>query len=122
VPLPPGFQIIFDNINLNKTSNAKTLARNTHHDFVHAYALLDDVNVQELDDSFCQKDVMQVPNSEFILSMKDQVEIKHTLEILVQRSLADHIPFFREKCSLMTTEHIPHKYSDIMAKKSTIVS
>lgn len=120
--LTAGYQIIFDNLNIGKHAHAKSTKRNQHLDLVHAYCILDDVNVEHLDNTGPKADILNIPNSQFLLSKKEHSEIREQFKVLVQRAMAEHIPFFKINCSDYVIHHIPHPYQDQMARKSTIVS
>lgn len=120
--LYPGFQIVFDNLNIGKKAHAKTVCRNKHLDLVHGYAILDSANVEYMDDSGPMDDILTKPNSSFILSKGEHRQIRDTLKILVQRCMVEYLPFFREHCATFVVKHIPHPHEDSMAQKSVIVS
>ena len=67
-----------------------------------------------------QKDLLSLPNSAFLLSMAEATKLKEDFKVLVARVLVTNIPQLSFLKSIVP-QHIPHKYQQEMANKSTII-
>ena len=67
------------------------------------------------------RDITSLSNLKFFPTVDDQKFQRHNYTVLVSRVLVEHLDCFsalKDVCIF----HIPHKYSDKMAKKSEVVS
>lgn len=67
-----------------------------------------------------QKNICLLPNSIFLLSSAEATKLREDFKVLVTRHLVDNISQLSFLKSIVP-QHIPHKYQQEMAKKSTIV-
>jgi hypothetical protein len=67
-----------------------------------------------------QKDILSLPNSTFLISLAEATKLREDFKVLVARVLVTNIPQLTFLKSIVP-EHIPHKYQQEMAKKSTII-
>ena len=120
--LHPGFQIVFDNLNFHQTVRHKTLDnKNKQFNLVHAYAVIDRVNCEHLDNSRPQARVEDLPNATWFMSTDDHQLLKDELNILWQRAIVKFMPCFQHFAPVVA-EHIPHEYLQESTRKSEIVS
>ncbi len=119
----PGYQINFDNLNLQREARHKTSNNtNARFDMVQIIAVQDRVNVETLDDSERNYTVSTANPKLWILTKTEYEKLQLTLQELVKRILCQQMQFFRENYSHLTTEHLPHKYAKEMKQKSNVVS
>ena len=67
-----------------------------------------------------QKDLISLPNSTFLLSPVEAEKLREDFKVLVARILVANIPHLAFLKSIIP-QHIPHKYQQEMATKSTII-
>ena len=67
-----------------------------------------------------QQDLLSLPNSTFLLSSVEAKKLREDFKVLVARVLAANIPHLSFLKSIIP-QHIPHKYQQEMAVKSTII-
>ena len=88
--------------------------------YFHAYAALNRIDTQYLDDSKAIGEVGDLPLSTFLPSSDDCAMLSANFVVLVARILVQHMPFLEafRKC---VPQHIQHEYSEVMKQKSTVV-
>ena len=67
-----------------------------------------------------QQDLLSLPNSTFLLSSVEAKKLREDFKVLVARVLVANIPHLSFLKSIIP-QHIPHKYQQEMAVKSTII-
>lgn len=67
-----------------------------------------------------QQDLLSLPNSTFLLSSVEAKKLREDFKVLVARVLVANIPHLSFLKSIIP-QHIPHKYQQEMAAKSTII-
>jgi len=120
----PTFKLVGDNLDLYIRPRSETAdhhAESKH--FFHAFAVRDRIDVSSFDNTFPSLDISSI-NLEDVLPQQDDVKkLKENLMILVSRKIRKFMPFFRKHIdSGAISQHIEHKYSDEMSKKSEVVS
>ena len=70
-----------------------------------------------------RRNILEVEEENWLLSEWEfQEHIYRPSAIIIQRILCSHMKYFKDNFVDLVVEHIPHKYSSEMAKKSKIVS
>ncbi len=117
----PGFQIIGDNIDLHvKPKHMTSTNQNKDIHWFNLNAILNRVTGNDLSDSKSIKSMADMASIDFLPSQDDNLAFLADLIPLAARVVADKIPAF-QKFKGCAVGHIPHKYSDVMAKKSNQV-
>lgn len=115
-----GFAILFDNI--DGTVNRRHMTKeNQNLDFhwVNHKVVMNRVSGNKQDSS--PRNLLDVSNIKILPSVQDQKKQRQNYIVLVSRILVEHLEsfaLFKEVC----VQHIPHKYSKEMARKSESVS
>ncbi|XP_078590946.1 uncharacterized protein LOC144870520 [Branchiostoma floridae x Branchiostoma japonicum] len=118
----PGISFTFDNVDICQRVRHKTSQNsNIDHHFVHAYASLDRVNVQDLPDDQPIADILTVPLQEFLPSKEDRSSMREDMVTIASRKVVENMPFFNKYFKDCVTEHIPHMYSEQAKLKSHVV-
>lgn len=115
-----GFKMVIDNIDKtvkprNQTIDAQT--QSLH--YVQVYAVKDQVDFSQL-----SKTAPSPGRSiyDILPTTSEYQKLKDNFAILVAHIIVKHIPYFTQDFSGLLVNHIPHKYSSEMAKKSEVVS
>lgn len=118
----PGFVIAFDNIDLqSKVKNMTMSKQNRDIHWVNHKMFINRVHGNSLPCNGPHCDLLEVPNSNFLPSIKDQERQRFNYIVLVSRILTQYFDAFgplKDVC----VQHIPHKYSKEMSEKSTKVT
>ena len=116
------FQLIGDNVDIEKHASHQTLEkRNQNHHWFHIMAVRDRVEDKILSDIKPKADIKKLPLHTFLPSVEDCQHLHKEFVILAVRVLVENLSAFKQ-FSKVVPEHIPHKYSSVMSKKSEIVS
>ena len=86
--------------------------------FVHSYAVKDRIEFCHLS----SKAASEVNIFAVIPSADDLKCLKSDFTVLVSRLIVEYIPFFSEDYKGLPAEHIAHKFSEEMSRKSEVVS
>ena len=82
VNLQPGFQIIFDNLNLKEKVRHKTAKnKNKQHNLVQSYAVLDRINLEGLPNESPISDAKDLPTDSWWLPKKEQQAMKTEMTV-----------------------------------------
>ena len=87
----------------------------------HSFAVPDRPDSTHLHNSSQVGDIDKLPPLAFLPSIEDCVKLRQDFIIMAARVITEKIPcfFHLNKC---VPQHIPHKFSQAMARKSTVVS
>ena len=114
----PCYQIIGDNIDLHiKPNHMTSTNQNKDIHWFNLNAVLHRVTENDLSDSKPSKSITDMESVDFLPSQDDNLAFLTDLIPLAARVISDKIPAF-EKLKSCVIRHIPHKYSDVMAKES----
>ena len=115
----PGFAVIFDNIDLEiKTKNMTMSNQKTSHHWVNHKMVINRVSgMNTLKKS--PPDLQDVPNQSFMPTIPEMQSQR--LDYIVSRMLVEYFAALSPFKDVVT-QHIPHKYSKEMSKKSTKVN
>ena len=114
----PCYQIIEDNIDLHiKPKHMTSTNQNKDIHWFNLNAVLHRVTENDLSDSKPSKFIKDMESVDFLPSQDDNLAFLTDLIPLAARVISDKIPAF-EKFKSCVIRHIPHKYSDVMAKES----
>ena len=91
------------------------------HLWANAFAAVNRVNPQGLDDNNICLRASSIPLSAYLPNISDSDMLKERMTCIVSRILVTHLDFFKEYSDVVVW-HIPHEYSQEMTEKSTIVS
>ena len=120
--LPYVYIIVGDNIDKRvtpRTMRVENQVQSLH--YFHAFAALSRVETLHLDDTKPIGDVKDLPLSTFLLSPEDCSALRDDYVILISRILVRHLTFLQPFSSCVP-KHIQHAYSEVMRKKSIVVS
>jgi hypothetical protein len=113
-----GFTIAFDNIDLLLHRTNMTAAKqNTDIHWVNHSMFVNKVSGKLMLIEAPRRELIDVPNMEFLPSARDQVQQRHNYAVLVSRILVEHFEAYaplRDAC----IQHISHKYTKEMSQKS----
>jgi hypothetical protein len=116
----PGFVIPFDNINFHLARRNMTMTeQNKDVHWVNHAMVENRVSGNHLSTEK-EKDILDIPNLQFLPSVDDQRRQRVNYIVLVSRMLVDYFEafaVFKDVC----VRHIPHKYSKEMSVKSSKV-
>lgn len=94
--------------------------QNTDLHYFASNLIVERVPCDHLSTTSPQKDILSLPNSAFLISLAEATKLREDFKVLVARVLVTNIPQLTFLKSIVP-EHIPHKYQQEMAKKSTII-
>lgn len=116
------FQVIFDNVDVViKVSDMTEENQNVDsHDCVKAY-VMNRVGGNDLSTDSPRRKLNDVPNGEFLFDKDDHKKQRSDYITLVQRVIVEDIQCLT-KMKDCVVQHIPHKHSKEMSKKSQMVS
>ena len=89
--------------------------------YFNAYVVQDRINTSQLAEKHANG-IPQLHMSDFLPTAGDYSPLKNTFAILISRVLCQHMHFFKQNFSDVIIHHIPHEYTEEMAKKSIVVS
>ena len=116
-----GFKIIGDNVDLYihvRDMRQKHQNRSIH--WFHLYAVLNRVPSSHLDNAKPQKELRDVPNSDFFLRNSEYTLILTAITEIVSRILVNNLTIFQGMQNSVRW-HLEHKHSTEMAQKSVQV-
>lgn len=114
------FAILFDNIDGQmKRRNMTKENQNYDYHWVNHRVVINRVLANNLDQS--RKNVLDVSNIKLLPTVQDQKHQRYNYTVLVARMLVEHFDFFKSFKDVCV-QHIPHKYSKELSKKSESVS
>ena len=115
-----GFKMVIDNIDKTVKPRHQTIdAQSQSLHYVQVYAMKDRIDFSQL-----SKTAPSPGRSiyDILPTTSDYQKLKDNFTILVAHILVKHVPYFTQDFSGLLVNHIPHKYSLEMAKKSEVVS
>ena len=113
----PFYLIIFDG--QMKRRNMTKENQNYDYHWVNHRVVINRVLANNLDQS--RKNVLDVWNIKLLPTVQDQKHQRYNYIVLVARMLVEHFDFFKSFKDVCV-QHIPHKYSKELSKKSESVS
>lgn len=117
-----GFIIVGDNIDRTVHARHQTLeSRNRSLHYFNSYAVLDRCNFSNLSEHHTIPDLVSNDITELLPSEKDLDTVLKNFAILTGRMLTVYLPGF-ESYKTYSIQHIEHKYSAEMNKRSDVVS
>ena len=121
-----GIKLVIDNVDKNVVPRNMTSEEQTKSlHYVHMYGVEDRINIDHLSDDPPDRKA-PVPTAEVfktILPSPHDNEIMATyFSKLVARVLVTHMPFFKVTFADVVDWHIPHQFSQEMARASVVVS
>ena len=117
----PDVQFIGDNVDLTQKASHETVERKKQdHHWFHLMAVKDRVVAEDIPKK-SPTDIKKLPLQTFLPSIEDCHNLHTELTVLVARVLVAHLVSFKAFSDLIP-QHIEHKCSAEMAKKSEIVS
>ena len=117
----PDVQFIGDNVDLTQKASHETVERKKQdHHWFHLMAVKDRVVAEDIPKK-SPIDIRKLLLQTFLQSVEDCHNLHTELTVLVVRVLVTHLVSFKAFSDLIP-QHIEHKYSAEMAKKSEIVS
>lgn len=117
----PGFIIGFDNIDQQLQRKNMTLsAQNRSYHWVNHKMITNRVSGCDLPSENPKSDIVEVPNIKFFPSYKDHQQQHLDYGILVSRILVEYFDEFKQ-LKAVCIQHIPHKHTSEMSKKSSKV-
>ena len=121
--LMPGYQICFDNLNLQRHArNKTTINKNERYDMVQSIAVQDRVNVEGYDDNDRNFTLRTAKPQMWMLTKVEYGKLRTTLQELVKRIICKQMKYFRDNFDHLVSLHIPHQFQKEMKQKSTVVS
>lgn len=114
-----GYKLVFDNINMFiKPRYMRSDSQNKSLDFVQVYSVQDRIDFSPL----LSHRSAEVNLYDTILPTSDDyVSLKNDFAVLVSRMITTHLVFFSKDFKGFVQQHIPHRYSSEMCKKSEVV-
>lgn len=114
-----GYKLVFDNIDKNvkpryMRSDSQTLSLH----YVQVYGVKDRIDYSSLSG----EKPTQVNLYSVLPDTTDYDLLRKDFTILVSRIIVKYLPFFNTHFKKSVVQHIPHKYSTEMCKKSEVVS
>ena len=122
MPLCTTYKLVGDNIDKNirpREMRSDYQTRSLH--FFHSYALLDRVDMSGFSEKMPEVDMSHIDLKNLLPSSVDAEVIQKNFAVLVSRTLAKYMPFFKTFCRGME-RHIPHEFAHETAQKSEVVS
>lgn len=117
-----GFIIIGDNIDKTVHARHQTLdMRNRSLHYFNSYAVVDRCDFSQCAENHIVPDLSSYDVSTFLPTSTDLNKLLQNFSVLVGRMLTKYVPGFAAFQNL-SIEHIEHKYTDEMSKKSLVVS
>lgn len=116
---PPTYCAVIDNFDLrieaaDMTSDNQT--KDIH--WCNHSVILDRVSALDSADEKPIANILDVPNATFVPNVADQCNILKDFIVLVSRVFLEHFSKFQNTFRDVVPQHIPHKYSNEMRKKS----
>ena len=116
------YQIIGDNVDIHQRASHQSMERRDRdHHWFHLYAVRDRVTGVELPNDSPTADISQLPLNTFLPSVQDCNSLRSEFGVFISRVITEKIPYLHT-CRDIVLQHIPHKYSTEMMRKSEIVS
>lgn len=118
-----GFSLCFDNVNLRTTVRHQTRdAKNKMFNMVQGYAARDRVPTLHLNDDVPLPERKKaIPLENYLPSEMDEVDLRFEFTTIVHRIMCEYIPILKRLANAINW-HIQHRYSDVSAAKSQLVS
>lgn len=117
----PTFQIVGDNCDIHQRASHETLScRDKDHHWFNIYAVKDRIQGLHLPDDYPIASVATLPLATFLPTIEDCLALRKCFIILVACVLMKYIPWFKFLLPV-TSDHIRHKYSDVLVRKSEMV-
>ena len=107
----------YNNVGITEKARHQGVKSKTVHTWTSAYAVRNRVNGIVEDDFTCF--ATDVPLTSYLPSENDMAKRRDRMNIIVQRILIAHMPYFKD-CPY--PDHIKHEYSTQLAEKSHVVS
>ncbi|XP_072026228.1 uncharacterized protein [Amphiura filiformis] len=119
--LHPGYQVVFDNVNIYQKRRHKTSQnKNEQHNLVQLYAVLDRINCEDLpDEAPILPDVRELGRDTWWLPATEQLQMKQEIEVLISRVITDYLKCLKHLKPIVQ-QHIPHKNSTQTVIKSDV--
>lgn len=116
-----GWKLVGDNLDLTvKVRDMRQDNQNESYHFFHTIAVEDRIDTSHLESSKPQQLASQLITSDFVLSSTDYNCLREDFIVLVARVLVHEFEQFKFLADGVRS-HIPHKFSEQMASKSTVV-
>lgn len=116
------FRIVSDNVDFSVKARIQTKSRgNQSIHWTHQYAIKDRISFHRSEDAKPQKPIAELQLIELLPDAEVIRAVQSSFIVLVSRVVTKflkHFQFLKD----VVIHHIPHKYSDEMAKKSELVS
>ena len=121
-PPPQTYSIIFDNLDFFVRTHHQSLKKsNQSLHWIHHMAVRDRIPIFQLSNKKPIQDLLNYNVGNSLPSAETQEQMRKEFIVLGSRILTSHLEAFKPFESLVV-HHIPHKYSDEMAQRSTDVS
>ena len=115
-----GYKLVFDNIDKTvKPRHMRIDSQTKSLHYVQAYAVKDRIDYS-CEASERNRD-SEVNLYDILPSAHDYQKLKNNFAVHVSRVITSHLDFFKEDFKGLSQQHIQHKYSKEMSKKSEIV-
>lgn len=117
-----GFKIVGDNIDKNvrpRHQHVDTHTRSLH--YFHAFAVLDRIDLSQCSEINPSIDPWSFDLEKLLPSTEDILELKSNFQVHIGRIITTFLECL-EPLSVVVPQHIKHKYSHEMSKKSIVVS
>lgn len=116
---PPMYCAVIDNFDLrieaaDMTSDSQT--KDIH--WCNHNVILDRVSALESPNDKPTAAILDVPNATFVPNVSDNCKLIKDFTVLVSRVFVEHFPQFKDAFRDIVPQHIQHKYSSEMKKKS----
>lgn len=122
----PGYKLVGDNI--DKGVKARYMRVDKYYNkslhYFHSFAVANRIDFSEFSDVKPSTCMNNPPKRavQLLPTQEDDRVLRNNFITLVSRVLVDNIPFFKQMFDGVVTQHIQHKYSSEMARKSHVVS
>lgn len=117
-----GFKIVGDNIDKTvKPRDMRSDRQTKSLHYFHLYAVRDRIDASSLSEEPQLVDP-DAPVEELLPTVEDARVMLANFEVLIARVLVQHMPFFSRSFADIVVDHIPHRFSEMMAQKSDVVS
>ena len=117
-----GYILVGDNIDKRVNPREMRVDRQVQSlHYFHTYAARSRCESTHLEDSKPIGEISKLPLSAFLPTADECMAIRNNYVILVSRIIVDHLPAF-SAFKQSVPQHVPHKYSDAMSRKSEMVS
>ena len=121
-PPPETYSIVFDNLDFFcGTHHQSSKNSNKTFHWIHHLAVRDRIPTFQLSDHKPNQDLIHYDVGKSLPSVLTQEHMRKEFIVLASRMLTTHLDAFKPLAKVVV-HHIPHQYSDEMAKRSTDVS